>query len=286
MLSSGNRNRRRIIQIILPVLLANMLVVFAGEGFVFIYFEAQSSAIEKYPFLTLVLIMCVLPLMCVLQKYISKALVKKLEVVKKAGPRWLRGRVRHEPKVIGYKATAWLAAYLLSSVLLVVPAIGYAFTRDLQYNAQFRKLIDVGNHLYNSNTRCDLNNSEIRVQSFLTWRGGAEAVVDTAYIAVEAEGVIVGKGRDENKILLSVAKPTLVTFIATDQATDDDVKEYNEFKAIHDNFVKLRERIIAGRFSCSIVLIASPISMEVRQEETKELMSRSWLEFLKKIYSR
>jgi hypothetical protein len=263
-LSSGDRSRRRIIQIIMPALLANMLVVVTGSGIVSIYFEAQSSAIERYPLEILTLVACVLPLTSVLQKYISKAFLKKDKKYK--------------------SVIARIAAFYLALIMCFAPIVGYGFTRDLQYNAMFRQLIDVTERLYNANTRCDLTKSDITVKSYLTWHGEAKGIVDTADIVVKNDGVIVGKGNEKREILLNIAEPTLVTFTATGRAADDDIKEFDELKDIEQNFGKLTERIGAGRFDCEIILVRGPFGL--REEETKSLTSRSVRSFLRQIDGR
>jgi hypothetical protein len=184
----------------------------------------------------------------------------------------------------GTNTTKCLIAFYAAALLCVVPAVGYGLTRELQYKPLFRKMIDVEDTLYNSNTRCDLINSEIRVRSVLTWYGGSKGWMDTADIVVESQGTIVGRGKDQNEMLLTSGESTPVTFVAADHVTDEQLNDFDEVKSLKLNFAKLREKVQNGPFECKIVLLRGPFTL--LREETRQLLSRSTVEFLKQIYGR
>jgi hypothetical protein len=257
-LSGGDRVRRRIIELIVPVLLANVLVALAamGLGRLFSelldrpYSEVQSSEYE-FLILPLMLITSIAPLTSVIQKWLSRRFFKR----------------RSAP-------LARVTGFCVASLLSLLPGAVYSTTRPMQFEPTVRRIIDTEAALYNSNTSCRFDPEGLRVTTFFTWYGNTKGLVDTQWIAIEVQGHIVAKGARENQISLNIAEPMLVTFTALDNVANIALDDYDELKSIHENFAKLKKFIGEESFDCSVVSLFGGASA-LSETQTKLLLPNS-----------
>jgi hypothetical protein len=254
-LSGGDRIRRQTIELIVPVLLANVLVAIAAMGLGRLYSElldrsyseVQSSEYEFLIF-PLMLITSIAPLASVIQKWLPRRFFKR----------------RSAP-------LARIAGFCVAFLFIYVPGAVYFYTRGMQYNPTVRKIIDAEDALYNSNTSCRFDPEGLRVTTFLTWYGNTKGVVDTQLIVIEVQGHVVAKGTRENLVLLNIAEPTLVTFMALDNVANIDADDYSELKSIHKDYATVRKFKGEAPFDCNVVLLLGGASA-LSETVTKPLL--------------